>query len=275
MFSLKHFLSTFRRKKLFQEYAFRQVAFELPEDGTVHYAQWLHPGEFGNEVTQESVNFFKQFINKGDFVIDIGANEGDTTVPMSMAAGPNGFTLGIEPNPHVFKILKLNASLNTDKTRITPLNFAATANDGEYTYGSGDPSYGNGGIVGFTHNDKRNVRYTFKVEGKNLQRYLNDNYAEQLPKLSFIKIDTEGYDKEILKTIPEIIQAYRPYLITECFGPSTNEEKIELYDLMVRLGYSLYRLDAFSSSNKIVLTRNDLMTKRTFNILAIPLEKES
>ena len=260
----------FRKKKVFKEYEFRTVDFNLADEGPIQYAQWLHPGEFGNEVTQENVNFFKQFIKKGDFVIDIGANEGDTTVPMALAAGVTGTTLGLEPNPHVFKVLKVNADLNKEKTNIIPLNFAATAEDGEFVFGSGDPSYGNGGIVGFTHNEKRNTRYTFQVTGKNLNRYLNRHHSELISKLTFIKIDTEGYDKEIIKTIPDLINKCRPHVVTECFGPSTKEEKLELFDLLTSLKYSLYRLDHFNMDVHPLMTRADMVTKKTYNILGIP-----
>ncbi len=265
----------FGRKKVFTEYEFRQVAFTLKDDGVVQYAQWLHPGEFGNEVKQEHVDFFRHYIRRGDFVIDIGANEGDTTVPMALAAGAEGLTLGLEPNPHVFRVLSANAALNTDKTRIVPLNVAATAEDGEFTFGSGDPSYGNGGIVGFTHNKRRNTRYTFTVTGRQLSRLLNTHYADALPKLTFIKVDTEGYDKEILKSIPDLIRTYRPYLVVECFGPSLPQEKVELYDVIAAHGYSLYWLDDFVIGEKLRIERGGVAVKQTRNILAIPTEKET
>lgn len=272
---LKFIARLFRgEKKVFTEYEFRQVSFTLEDDGVVQYAQWLHPGEFGNEVKQEHVDFFRQYIRPGDFVIDIGANEGDTTVPMALAAGKEGLTLGLEPNPHVFRVLAANAALNPDKTRIVPLNFAATAEDGEFTFGSGDPSYGNGGIVGFTHNKRRNTRYTFQVTGKHLTRYLHAQYADQLPKLTFIKIDTEGYDKEILKSMPDLVTTYRPYLVVECFGPSLPAEKVELFDVIAAHGYSLYWLDDFAPGAKVRVERSAVAGKQTRNILAIPVEKE-
>ncbi len=263
----------FRRKKVFTEYEFRQVAFTLKDDGVVQYAQWLHPGEFGNEVKQAHVDFFRHYIRRGDFVIDIGANEGDTTVPMALAAGVEGLTLGIEPNPHVFRVLSANAALNPGKTHIIPLNFAATADDGEFTFGSGDPSYGNGGIVGFTHNKRRNTRYTFTVTGKNLERYLHTHHADALAKLTFIKIDTEGYDKEILKGMPALIATYRPTLVVECFGPSLPEEKIELLHVIAKHDYAVYWLEDFELGDRIPVTRETVIGKRTRNMLAIPAEK--
>lgn len=258
-----------RPKKAFKEYEFRVVEFDLPQDGKVKYAQWQHPGEHGNVMRQEQINFYRNYVKKGDFVIDIGANEGDTSVPMGIAAGREGLTLALEPNPHCFKVLDENARLNPTITNIVPLMFAATSHDGEFTFGSGDPSYGNGGIVGFTHNQSRNVRYQLKVTGKNLENYLRKNYADKLPKLSLIKMDAEGYDKEILKTITGIVREFKPVLITECFGPSTVEEKKELYSLLTGLQYDVYIIPDHMGSAP-PKKADHFGGKDTFDVLALP-----
>ncbi len=261
-------INKLRRKKEFKEYEFRVVDFNLQQDGPVRYAQWLHPGETGHVVTQEKVNFYRKYVKAGDFIIDIGANEGDTTVPMAIAAGKQGLTLALEPNPHVFKVLEQNARLNPDVTNIVPLCFAATSHDGEFTFGSGDPSYGNGGIVGFTHNQARNVRFQLKVTGKNLENYLRENHADKLRRLTFIKVDAEGYDKEILKTLKGIIAEFKPTIITECFGPSTADEKKELYSLLTGMGYEVFRIKNFSDMTPESVSKFD--GRETFDVLALP-----
>lgn len=263
-------LVSFRKKKSFKAYDQIVEDLNLEKDGRLRYAQWQHPGEGFSKVRQENVDFYREYISEGDFVIDIGANTGDTTVPMALAAGKSGLTLALEPNPHSYKVLALNATLNREKTNIQPLNFAATSHDGEFTFGSGDASYGNGGIVGFTYNEKANVRYTLQVNGKNLQNYLNKNYSSLLPRLKFIKIDAEGYDKEILKTIGDIIDRYKPVLVTECFGPSRDEEKKELFDLLVGHGYEVFRIAGLFTCEKESITAADLHGKKTFDILALP-----
>jgi FkbM family methyltransferase len=187
---------------------------------------------------------------------------------MALAAGREGTVLALEPNPHVFTVLAANAALNPALTNIVPLNFAATAYDGEFVFGSGDPSYGNGGIVGFTHNRARNVRFTLRVTGKNLEQYLRQHYADRLPGLTFIKVDAEGYDKEILKALQALILEFRPTLIAECFGPSTAEEKQELYRVLAGPGYDLFRLADFLQSPPEPIS--EITGRHTFDILAIP-----
>ncbi len=80
-------------------------SFHLPEEGEVRYARWLNPLVGSSEITQSQINFYKKFVSKGEFAIDIGAHTGDTTIPLALAVGPDGLVLAMDPNPVVFKIL--------------------------------------------------------------------------------------------------------------------------------------------------------------------------
>ncbi len=83
-----------------------------------------------------------------------------------------------------------------------------------------------------------------------------------------------AYQLGIIKTIPDIIKNHRPYLLAECFGPSTKDEKLELYDLLTGYHYSLYRIDERDFNHLPEIKREDIATKKTYNFLAIPREKE-
>lgn len=262
-----------KQKHSFRDYSYKVIKINLEKEGPIEYARWDHPFYNTDEITQQRVDFYKQFVKPGDLVIDIGAHEGDTTVPMALAAGPSGTVLALEPNPHVFPVLSANAKLNKDRTNIIPLNFAATAHDGVFTFGSGDASYGNGGIVGYSTNTARNNRYTFEVDGKNLDAYLNTHYPSQLKSLSLIKTDAEGYDKEILKNLKNILRAYRPYVISECFKQLTVEEREDLYNTFSEQDYLVKYLPDFSPNSAQLISKEQMFDRKHFDILAIPKEK--
>jgi tRNA G37 N-methylase Trm5 len=119
---------SFARKKarrVFQNFGYRIDSFQLKEEGKVEYANWLNPLLQPKKVTQEEVDFFKSIIRKDSLVIDIGANTGDLTVPIALAAGSKGLVIAVDPNTQVFAILAANAQLNRDKTNIVPLQYAA------------------------------------------------------------------------------------------------------------------------------------------------------
>jgi FkbM family methyltransferase len=271
---LRKKVARWKEKRTFKEYGFRLLTYRLERDGEVQFAEWLHTPSATDVITQEKVDFYRTFIREGDLVIDIGAHEGDTTVPMALAAGKQGTVLGIDPNPHVFKVLTENAKLNPSKTNIIALNFAATAEDGEFTFGSGDASFANGGIVGFSSNRASNHRYTFTVHGKNLVKYLNELYTAQLPRLSFIKTDTEGYDKEILKNIAPLFGKYRPVVVSECFSQLKPDERSDLHHAIACHGYAVYNLADYQSGKREALSANDMTRWRHFDVIGIPKERD-
>jgi hypothetical protein len=143
---LKNKLKKNKARKVFQEYDYKVVEFEIPGYGLIKYAQWLNPLERPKSLSREKIEFFKKFIKPGDWAIDIGAHTGDTPIPMAIAAGTEGMVLALEPNPHIFRILKINCELNHGKLNIVPLDFAATVEDGEFYYNSSEASFNNGGI---------------------------------------------------------------------------------------------------------------------------------
>jgi FkbM family methyltransferase len=262
-----------RLKTTFKEYGFEITKIDLHKYGIIDYASWLHPLYKTEPITPDHVDFYRQFITEGGFAIDIGAHQGDTTVPMALAAGKSGFVLALEPNPHVYPALCENAKLNPDRLKIIPLPFAATAIDGEFTFGSGDAAFGNGGIVGFSTNKTSNVRYQFKVTGKNLERYINENYSKFLPNLQLIKTDAEGYDKEILKTLQTYFKKYRPAVISECFSQLKPSERYELFDIFDQNNYDVYFLDGQENKPTLKIERDQMTNWKHFDIIGLAREK--
>ena len=270
----KYFKESFARKKarrVFQEYPCKKEFFELEKEGRVEFANWQNPLVPAKVISQTEVNFFKKFIPKGSLAIDIGTNVGDTTVPIALAAGKDGLTLGFEPNPYIFKILTTNADLNKDKTNIVPLPFAITDNDGEFYYQSSEASFANGGIS--TEPSKYHGSYLLseKIKGINLEKYLQLNYADRIEQLSFIKIDTEGYDKEIIRSIQPVLKKYKPAVISECFAKLTEAERADLYNLLAKNGYELFYFEDFVEDTDVQPIREpkDMMKWKHFNLYAV------
>ena len=232
----------FRRRELgFAEFVCEIRDFHLPHSGHVQFAQWLHPYDTPKVVTQSAVGALQQFVSPGDFVIDVGAHAGDTTVPLAIAAGPAGCTLALEPNRYVFKVLEVNASLNRDKTNIVPRSFAATAEDGKFVFHYSDASFCNGGFKSQQRWRLYRRKYPLEVQGRNLLAMLRSEFAAWLPKLSYVKVDAEGYDRAILTSILPVVRQWRPVIRTEVFRKLVKSERHALYDLLSDVGYRVYR----------------------------------
>jgi FkbM family methyltransferase len=271
---IKRKLQKIKQRKQFAEYGYNVVQFQIEGLGTVDYAQWLHPFDKSKEVTKSNVDFYKHLVSEGSMIIDIGAYIGDTTVPMALAVGKNGLVLGLEPNKYAFKILEKNASLNKDRTNIVPLCFAATDKDGEFEFNYSDASFCNGGFLSQIEQQNHQHIYKLKVSGKNLVNYLHQNHARDLAKLALVKVDAEGYDKEIIKSISQLLSQFKPKLMVECYKKLTTAERNELFDVMDNLGYNVYYLENFNDNGqRIKIERSNMNDHRHFEMLAIHKSK--
>lgn len=268
--------NSFRRKiarRITKEYPPKIDTYHFKNIGPVEFANWENPLVGSFPLSEDTTDFFKQFIKQGDLAIDIGANIGDTTVPIALCTGVNGMTLGFDPNPYVFKILQVNASLNKDKTNIIPVPCAISEKEEEFYFISSEASFANGGISPTKESIHGKFIYPQKIKGVNLKQYLEENYQEWLPKFSFVKIDTEGYDKEILKSIKDLITAYKPTIIAESFGKATDTAKVELYEIISNLGYDIYYFEDFNikaNIQKLTDKQDIIKYKQTINIYALP-----
>lgn len=260
-----------RIKKSFKEYGSTINTFQVDGLGAVSYAQWHHPLEQPKEISRASVDFYRKLATPGGLIIDIGAHTGDTTVPMALAVGKEGMVIALEPNGFVFKVLAQNAELNPTLTNIIALPYAATENDGEFEFNYSDASFCNGGFLSAIQNQKHHHPYKLTVQGRNLQRLLLEKYADRLPRLQLLKVDAEGYDKQILKALPEILRRYKPHLMVECYKRLTQKEREELWDVIDGYGYHLHYTDDFEAdnfSNKI--ERAHMMRRKHFDMVCIP-----
>lgn len=275
---LNYLRNSLRRKRarwVTMEYPARVNVFDFPEIGRVEFANWENPLARPVPLDAETIAFFRRYIAPGDLVIDIGANIGDTTVPMALAAGAEGLTLGFDPNPYVFKILERNAALNPERTRIVPLPYAISSREEELFFVSSEASFANGGVSPTRESPHGRFVHPEKVPAVELQKLLERDYPEWLPKLSFIKVDAEGHDAIILESIGKLIDARRPTVVAELFGGDSREGKERLYRALARRGYALHlvgHFDGRATPRPIRGPEGLVNLKETTNVCAVPSE---
>ena len=218
-------------------YPSRVDTLNLGKWGAIQFKQWL----FGVEpppLTEAWVDHVARLVPKGSFAIDIGAFTGDTAIPMALAVGRDGLVLAFEPGPASFHILVDNMNLN----RLPQIVCSPTAvmpKAGDYTFHYTDTGYINGGFSSSLDISPAGCGNPIPwiVQGVHLTDYLAAHYADWLPKLSFIKIDTEGYDKELLKANRELIARHKPTLQVEAYPFLSERERRDLADTIESLGY--------------------------------------
>lgn len=251
-------------------YGFDVRRFDLPSDGPVEYAQWLHPGESAKTISQADVDHLRQFIRPGDVVIDIGAHSGDSTLPLALAAGPSGCVLALEPNPYVFPVLEKNASLNRDRTNIVALNFAATAEPGPVTFEYSDAGFCNGGRHEGISRWRHGHAFPLTVRGEHLPTWLAAHQPGLIDRIRFIKVDAEGYDLAVLRSMAGLIDRLRPFIRAEVYRHLAREPREALLEFFLARGYDVRRIDDDTHDLGEHVTTADVMRWRHFDVFAVP-----
>lgn len=211
----------------------------IRQDKTIQYHQWLHPfqgdWELREVFTEEILLNLQKIITPGSTVIDIGAQTGNMSVAYSLFAET---VLSFEPNPATFEVLQKNSVINTN---IKPFNFAITDEPGPLTFHYSDNGFCNGGFATRTNYGVGVTGHTIPIDvyGVNLIDFLNEENII-LDKLSLIKIDAEGHDKDIIKTLLPLFDKHKPVLITEIYNGLNKEEIQDLINTIHSIGYVAY-----------------------------------
>jgi FkbM family methyltransferase len=254
-----------------REYGSEIVTFPLRGHGDVRFARWLHPGETPKTITAAGVDALRSFLHEGDVAIDIGAHTGDSTLPIALALGARGTVFALEPNPYVFKVLALNATLNPAAARIVPLMFAAMPTDGEFEFEYSDAGYCNGGFHSGMSAWKHGHFSTLRVAGRNLTEYLRQHAAPDLARLRYIKIDTEGFDRAVARSLADVLRTQRPYLKTEIYKHLPDAERAGYYGDLRELGYRVFKCED-AEYKGVELGPRDLSRWKHFDVFAVPEE---
>ena len=228
----------------------------------INYHRWLHPYQGNWEIeslfNSKELKNTSKLIKPNSIVLDIGAQTGNMAVAYSLFAKN---VIAFEPNPATFEVLEKNATLNS----ITPYNFACSAEEGECEFHYSDPGLCNGGYASILD---RGVGVTghslpLDVYTVNVVDFIKSNHPEDFNNISFIKIDAEGHDKEILPTLKEIIDINKPIIQTEIYDGLTPNETNQLIKSINDLGYKAYDMDI--CNNDIDNLQNEIKSHTDIN----------
>jgi FkbM family methyltransferase len=251
-------------------YAYEIVAFDLPRDGRVLYAQWLHPLESKKVIRQEAVDERRRFVCPGDVALDIGAHSGDSTLPIALAAGRDGCVLAFEPNPYVFPVLQKKRGTECRQGEHRCLMIAATREAGDFFFEYSDAGFCNGGLHPGTSRWRHGAAFKLKVRGENPHAYLTEHYPSLVPRIRDVKIDGEGYDVEVLESLGELIGRNRPFIKVEVFKWSTLAQRQRMYRLLQELGYDVHLAQSDVDYLGPKLDSRQLMIRRHYDAFCLP-----
>lgn len=181
--------------------------------------------------------FIGKLVRPGDTVLDIGANLGYYTVPVSRHCHPGGKVLAVEPVPLFRKILEKNAG-KFGKGNIKILPWALGPEDDRKIF-MGTPqtgkSYRHGLTRVITGNAGTGYHHTWEVIQKNPDRLFGN-----VDRLDFVKCDVEGYEGRVIPSMKGIIRKYKPVFQIE-ISSAGNRDLIS--GIFSKEGYGIYALN--------------------------------
>jgi len=183
-------------------------------------------------------NIIKKHINKGDYVLDLGANIGLYTCLFSKWVGKTGKVFSFEPELTNFNILKDNVKRNNCNNVIL-FNKAVSDITRE------------GVLLVSEHIGEHSLyhRDNFTVNNQKVDIIKLDDL--KFEKVNFIKMDIEGGEAHALRGMTKLISRFSPIIFTEINPPFMKNNDITPEQFVKELKDLNYNLEWVNQSNNI------------------------
>ena len=229
---------------------------EFNENSNTSFTKRTEFNYFKNSGDSVNKLLIKNMVKEGDVVIDIGAHIGLYSVFLSKLVGPSGKVICFEPHEQVVKRLYNNLLLNGlnnyeihnygvgDKDEEVDFNMILEEKMFEGTVNSS-----------FLENEKIDSNYFDGkfIKKKTKVKKLDSLFNEQ--KIKFIKIDTEGYEFNILVGMKNLIKKFKPIIIAEYQTKRLKHLKIDinLFKKITEENYNAFKILIDVTTNSVAL----------------------
>tara|TARA_B110000971_G_C19937060_1_gene466878 strand:- start:298 stop:1032 length:735 start_codon:yes stop_codon:yes gene_type:complete len=202
----------------------------------------------------------KKLIKKNPLILDIGANIGDSIFEFNKILKPKKI-YAFEPQKHCVKILHKRFSKNK---RIKIYDYAIDTKSGSnifYEQGPGDVHAGfyKVNIKSKDHIDLKNK----KIKNKNYINQINNKVLvktisldqfinkENIKRINLLKIDTEGHEEKVLKSLKKNINKVDIILLEMTFW-DYYEKTVNFFSIekIIRNHFSLYDISYIAKNPK-------------------------
>ena len=183
------------------------------------------------EWSEAEMLIYNTFIKKEDIVIEVGSHIGSFTVPIAKLAKS---VFSFEPQRTVFQVLNTNLIINDVHNVYSYMNAVGKEEKllwlKEIDYASfisSDQGFNSGGV----HLKQINA----ESNGYPCKQIILDNFIPKEAKVSFIKVDAEEMEIDVLKGATNLINNNKPVMYLESCMSNT-----ELPKYVSALGYNVF-----------------------------------
>jgi len=213
-----------------------------------------------SEFSEGEAQVFSRLVREGDIVVEAGANLGAHTVLLARLAGGTGAVLAFEPQRVLYQMLcanmVLNNIINFEAEKCGLGNRSLTLHIPRLDYGA--------------RNNFGGLSLDLVEDGEPVLVKKLDSYG--LGKCSFIKIDVEGMEQQVLEGAANTIHARRPVMYVE---NDRKEKSPGLIQLLLAMDYALWwHITPLYNPNNYAGNKNNVFGNTvSINMLCVPKER--
>jgi FkbM family methyltransferase len=210
---------------------------------------------------EPEIEFWRQQIQQGMTVIDVGAHVGVYTFSAAQQVGSNGRVIAIEPSS--FQVACLKESVRLNQLEWVEV-FAGAASDqlGKLTLYLQSPAE--------YHQVLRadELPPSWEGETEEVTCFQLDAFVAQsgVSRLDFLKISTVGHELAVLQGCQQILRQFSPQILYQ--NLFNNEPNLEVAELLTAQGYQLFKYRPYVRELVSIETANDLLNVE--KVIAIP-----
>jgi len=220
--------------------------------------------------SSELIEILSALVEKGDSVIDVGAQVGYISNHLARLVGPAGRVHSFEPDPNALARLRASTAANgQDWISIFPVAVGRGASEIDFYV---SPTIGWSTALGGTHLTNLS---RIKVRCAAIDELAAAGEIKR--PVSFVKIDVEGYECAVLEGMQRLLSDDQPFVLSEVNPQllrANDQTPSDLLEWLRRLGYRIYRVDAERSlfgRGRFALTPLDESVELGFcDVLCVP-----
>jgi FkbM family methyltransferase len=184
---------------------------------------------FSGKFEDPEIHIVKNYVSCDAIILDVGANIGLHSIFLSGLV-KNGLVIAFEPAMPTFKILTKNLERISN---ILPLNIAANDKTKLTKFHiASDNAYSSLKDTG-----RKQIVSTSNVLSVRLDDIIMNL---ELSKIDLVKIDVEGFEKNVLLGMEKVIERYRPVILCEIYqGDNSNNDPEGTIDLIASKEYTV------------------------------------
>ena len=187
-----------------------------------------------------TLRLYQDLIQAGDTVLDVGANIGSHTLPLSRLVGASGRVVAFEPTAFAIEKLRRNMELNTELANRIVVTQTMLADRDDFQLP--EHIFSSWPLAGDQDLHEKHKGRLMTTAGARVMTLDGAMREANIDRIDFIKLDVDGYEFNVIAGGAEILASSRPVILME-LAPYLFRDAADDFTAMLTLlrglGYSM------------------------------------